>query len=97
MKFTGHIKTGDYEFLQFELDGSAEDAVAAYKELQDAWKGEDGTGITHKDWCRFLDTYLSTGSPPEDGMSLWQDMNSEQKRVVNECKKTLARLSRKSV
>lgn len=92
MKYTGHIKTGDYEFLQFELEGTAEDAVEHYRALQEAWKG--GTGIPHKDWCRFLDVYLSTGTPPEDGMSLWQDMDERQKWMVNETKKCLKRINK---
>lgn len=94
MKYEAHIPTEQYGYISVEVEGTALDAVAAYKELQDAWKDEGGVGLTNRDWCRFLDTYLSTGSPPEDGMSLWQDMNMEQRRVVNEFKKCLKRINK---
>lgn len=90
MKYTGQIKTGEYEFLNFEMEGDAHEAVAAYRELRNAYDG--GPGLNHKDWCRFVDVYVSTGKPPEDGMSLWQDMGHEQRVVVNELKKAFKRL-----
>ena len=98
MKFyEWQIRTGDFEYIngkgEFE---NPEEAVQAFRDLKESFAAKLGDGIPKKDWCRFLDVYLSTGSPPEDGMSLWQDMNQEQKIVVNEMKKALARITRKN-
>lgn len=95
MKFTGQISTGQYEFISFECEGTPEEAVEVYKALQNAWKGDVGAGLSSREYCRFIDEYINTGKPPEDGMSLWQDMDSKQRHVVNELKKALARATRK--
>lgn len=91
-KYTGQISTGQYEFLNFEIEGTAQDAVEAYKELQTAWKG--GEGVSSKDFNAFLDTYISTGKPGE--LEVWENMTDQQKIIVNEVKKSFARIKSKN-
>lgn len=93
MKYEAHVPTEQFGYISLEIEGEAEDAVSAYKALQRAWNS-GGAGLPQKDWTRFLDSYLGTGKPPEDGMSLWEDMNDFQRAVVNECKKTIKRLNK---
>lgn len=94
MKYEAHVPVEQYGFISVELEGSAQDAVQAYEEVKQALNQDAGPGLPHRDWCRFLDVYVSTGSPPEDGMSLWQDMDAIQKNVVNELKKCIKRLNK---
>lgn len=86
MKHTFHIATGQYEFLEQEFEGTTEEAVEAYKELQGAWKG--GEGLPQKEWNEWLDSYLA-GKP--GSIDDWNQMSDFQKQVVNEIKKSRKR------
>jgi hypothetical protein len=97
MKFTLRLPTDTYAYIEQEVDvEDAQEAVEVYKNLQEAWKGDTGEGLSSREYCRFIDEYINTGKPPEDGMSLWQDMDSKQRHVVNEIKKALARATRRT-
>lgn len=93
MKYLAHVPTEQYGYISVEVEGEAHEAVEAYKALQAAWSGK-GTGIPQKDWTRFLDAYIGSGKPPEDGLALWEEMSDTQRLVVNEVKKTLKRLTK---
>lgn len=88
-KYLCHVPTEQYGFISVELEGEAPDAVDAYKELQRAWGA--GEGLSAKEWTGFLDTYVSTGKPPEGGLELWERMDVRQRDIVNEIKKTIKR------
>lgn len=93
MKYLAHIPTEQYGFIEFEMEGSTDEAVQQYEDVKKAINKEAGPGLGQREWCRFMDVYVSTGSPPEDGMSLWQDMDMQQRITVNEVKKTMKRLT----
>ena len=92
MKYTAHVPTEQFGFISIELEGTAEEAVQAYKELAQTYKG--GAGISSKEFNDFLDVYVSTGHPPEGGLQVWEQMDEKQKHVVNELKKLFKRLTK---
>lgn len=86
MKYEGHIKTGDYEYLQFELEGTAEEAVEAYRSLQEAWKGGKGLGM--KEFAKIVLEYCKTGAIVNGGD---KDFSSNEKLLLGELKKIIRR------
>lgn len=91
-KYLVHVPTEQYGFISCELEGTAEDAMETYKEISQANKPKEG--ISPKEFNSFLDCYLSTGSPPDGGITLWEEMSDTQKIVVNEIKKTFKRINK---
>jgi len=92
MKYTAHVPVEQYGFISVEIDGTPEEAVEAYEGLKKASQG--GVGLPNKEWNRFLDCYVFTGKPPEDGIALWEAMDSRQRDIVNEVKKVLKRANK---
>lgn len=86
MKYIGHVPTEQYGFISVEFEGTASEAVEAYKELQQAWKG--GTGLSPIKWNAWLDGYLE-GNP--GSVEEWAEMDEFQKKVINELKKAKKR------
>lgn len=86
MKYRGHISTGQYEFIEFEVDGTASQVVEAYKELVKQWNEE--SELPAKEWNKWLDSYLAgkAGSVEE-----WEQMSFTQKQIIQEIKKSHAR------
>lgn len=85
MKFVGQISTGQFEYLNFEMEGgTAEDAVAAYHDLKRAWEG--GEGLPQKEWCKLRDNYLRTGKMDGDPGEL-EKLSRAQAWFINEAKK----------
>lgn len=96
-KYTGQISTGQYEFLAFELEGTAEEATEAYKGLQEAWNPkQDGIGVPLKEFNAFLDSFLNTSHAPDGGLEVWERMSTQQKIIVNEVKKSIKRITSKN-
>ncbi len=80
-KYLCHVPTESYGFISVELDGDADEAVEAYKELQAAWNA-------------LRDNYLLTGQMDGDPGEL-EKLSPQQKYWVNETKKALAGIKRK--
>ncbi len=91
MKYTCHIPTEQYGFISVDIEGTAEEAFAAYEEVKRGLLA--GAGIPHREFCSFLDSYLKTGKPPEDGLEVWERMDTRQRDIVNEVKKCLKRIT----
>lgn len=89
MKYLAHVPTEQYGFISVEIEGTHEEAVLAYQEIARVFK--NGVGLPPKDFNQFFDAYLSTGSPPENGLELWEQMSDTQRICINEYKKHLAR------
>lgn len=60
MKYLAHVPIEQYGFISVEIEGTAHEAVSAYKELVEANKG--GTGLTNGQFNKWLDGYLA-GKP----------------------------------
>lgn len=84
-KYICHVPIEQYGFISVEIEGTAEDALEAYQEISHAKKG--GINVSSKDFNDFIDTYISTGRPPEKGFELWENMSTEQKVIINHIKK----------
>ena len=91
MKYLAHVPTEQYGFLSVEIEGSADDAVQAYKELQRAWRG--GEGLTTKEFNKFLDNMLLGGEPllSDDYASL----SAYQTDIVQTIKRSIKRITPK--
>lgn len=96
MKYTGHVSVGQYEFIGFELEGSAEDAIEAFKELKKKWRGSlspPGPGLPEPEWRKLLDEYTSTGFVVNGG-NVWELLDEKQRHVINEIKKSKKRTNK---
>lgn len=82
MKYEAHIKTGDYSFLGFELEGTVEEAVQAYRDLERAYNGGAGVGI--KKLAEIIHEYCKTGNIADGG---GYDFSSNESLLLNELKK----------
>lgn len=80
-----HIPTEQYGFILRKVTGTPEDAVTAYKEVADAWKG--GAGLPTDKFNALVDEYLSTGTVVNGG-DIWGDLNEKQMWFFNEIKKS---------
>lgn len=93
MKATFRIPTKEYAYIELnevEVE-SAEDAHSKYQELEKIVSGQ--VGLSSKDWNEALDKYLSTNALTSDEYAL---MSVEQKRIIQEIKKSVKRLDSRS-
>lgn len=90
-KYLCHVPTEQYGFISVELEGTADEAVIAYRELSRAYQG--GAGVPTGEWNALLDELLSKGSIAGDPGVVTQ-MTPEQNRVFQEIKKSMARIKR---
>lgn len=97
MKFTIRIPTAQYAYLESQFEGEAEEAIAEHNRIlglyNDSQKSENGPGLNIKDWQRCLDTYLLENSISEED---YTGMSDRQKLLINEIKKSLARIKSKT-
>lgn len=92
MTYTYQVKTGEYEYINGTIEGTAEEAVAAFRELKTAWEG--GVGLPQREWCQLRDKYLSTGQMEGDP-GILETLSAAQRWWVNETKKGFSALKRK--
>lgn len=94
MKYLAHVPTEQYGYVSVEVEGTAQEAVEAYRELVGAWKGEQGgAGIDPKTFNKFLDEYLTTGKITGAG-DVWEDLSKVQQVVFSEIKKSYKRTNK---
>lgn len=88
MKHTFHIATGQYEFIESEIDTpmNAEEVVAAYHELKNASVG--GEGIPTKEMAAILHEYCTTGKVAAGG-NTYENLSLEQKLLVKEVQRLI--------
>ncbi len=91
-KTTLRIPTRDqYAFVELVLeDVTPQEAKEYYDNWKESFLNEE-TSLPAKDFSLFIDCYISTGHPPEGGLQLWEEMDKNQKVVVNEIKKYFSR------
>jgi hypothetical protein len=86
--YTIHVKSGDYEFIETTVEGTTQDAVETHFELSRAIQG---TGLERDTFNAWFDGYRTTGKA--GSLDEWDQMNSFQKEVINELKKSLKRVA----
>lgn len=99
MKVTYRIPTNDqYAFIEM-VEENVDVSLPAirirevYDNLISMFK--DGEGISMKEFNTFFDSYVHNGTAPENGMEVWERMSLDQKKIINEFKKCLARIKPK--
>lgn len=90
MKAKIRVATDMYEFIELDLEGSIDYLWDSYKELKGMTKPK--VGLAQKDWNASLDRYLNDGTGDTE---LYQQMNPDQQRVLQEIKKSFKRLQAK--
>ena len=93
MKYEAHVPTEQYGYISAEIEGTAEEAVDTYRELQRAWSGppRPQPGLPDKLFNAWLDGYIA-GKPGT--VDEWSQMNDEQKLIINEVKKSHKRTNK---
>lgn len=100
MKIKYRIPSKDpFGFVEMEYETTTKDkemdlakVVDQLEEVMAHQKGEKA-GLPPKDWCAWLDTYLTTNTGNADQYNL---MSPEQVRVIQEIKKAVKRLKAKT-
>lgn len=82
MKYELHVPVEQYGFIAATIEGSAEDAVIAYKELARVWNGAEGVGISKL--AQIIHEYCTTGAIAEGG---GYDFSTNERLLLNEIKK----------
>lgn len=84
MKYIAHVPTEQFGFISIEIEGNAEDAVLAYKELSRAFQGGEGMGM--KSFAQILHEYISTGGIVNGGE---HEFSTNESLLLNEVKKLM--------
>ncbi len=87
-KYTYQIKTGEFEFINGETEGTSEDAVQALHALKQAFGA--GSGLDPREFNKVYDTYRITGSM-ENGSEVFAECNKEQQEDLQKLKRSFAR------
>lgn len=88
MKTTIQIKTGEFEYIMQEFDGTPEQAVDAFKALKASYS--TGVGLEPKAWNAWLDRYLKDQTGDAD---LYAQMSPEQQNVIQNIKRSIKRIA----
>lgn len=92
MKYTIHLPTEQYGFVEAEFDGELEAVEPFYRELADQFKPKPTNSLPTKEFNGFLDRQLlGEGNHIDE----YEKMSPQQKQVVQEVKKALARIKSK--
>lgn len=92
-KLTFHVPVEQYGFLEAEVevqrDISWEESAAIYTAIGNAFKPKPINSLPEKEWRKFLERVL-LGEP--NHINEFEQCSPDQKRTINEIKKTLARI-----
>ena len=83
-----HIPTESYGYIEADVE-TVEEAKMLSDEVKLEFSKDDGQGLPHLEWCRFLDGYLKEGHMTSDD---YAELSKPQRYVVQEIKKALKRL-----
>ncbi len=93
MKITHRIATEMYEFVEVSIEASdemsAERIEIAHRELKDAFKPKPINQLPEKEWRIFLEKVMLN---EPNHIDQYEKCSPEQKKTINEIKKTLKRL-----
>lgn len=60
MKYTLRLPTKEYSYIEIEAEGTVEEAVHAFTELDQAYNS-DKEGLNVQEWAKVRDHYVETG------------------------------------
>lgn len=87
MKATLHFKTGDFEFIETEVEGEPEAVIETYRTFHKLYNG--GEGLPTKEYNAFIERQLME---QPNQMEEYIQMSDEQKGTVQTIKRALLRL-----
>lgn len=87
------VATDMYEFIELEIDGNEEEIWDAYQSLKRKATLKNKPGLDSKEWNKCIDQYLNGKDMDSD---LYERMNDDQLRVIQEIKKSFKRISANS-
>lgn len=90
MKTVIRIPTTQYGYLEFDFDGTPQDAIAEHNRILLMYNG--GFGLEPKEFNEALDKYLTDGTGV---LEQYLKMSKEQQAVFQEIKKAFKRLDAK--
>ncbi len=91
MKTNIRIPTVQFGYLDFQFEGTPEEAITEHNRILALYNG--GFGLEPKEWNKALDLYLEKG---EGETEVYMQMSAEQQRVMQEIKKAFARINYKN-
>ena len=80
MKYKGHIKTGDFEFIEVESD-NRDELIQEYFKLKGVF--DDKEGHNQLEWARVRNDYANTGEIAVEDL---ENCNKSQRYFINELK-----------
>jgi phage tail tape-measure protein len=86
-------KEDRFGYIEFEFEGTPDEAIEEYERLTAILKGEAGTGLDSRVYNGVLDEYLTTGSI-SNGADLYAQMSKDQQNVIQEIKKSHKRTNK---
>lgn len=92
IKYKLHYPTEQYGFIEIEFEGSPDEAIEKYRELQGVWLSQAKEGLNPKEWRTLVDGYLKTGTMNPEQQELLERTNSAQSWFINELKKATKRI-----
>lgn len=93
-KFKIHLPTAEYAFIEQEVEGTPLEAVAAYKNLENAFNGFNPyESLKDLEFNKKVDKYLMTTKLDADE---YEECNAIQKMVLQTIKRAYARIQAKA-
>lgn len=90
MKTTIRIPTTQFAYLQFEFEGTPEEAIEEHNRIIKLYNNENA-GLDQKEWNKLLDKYILTGVMESDE---GERMSEKQSWMVHELDKSSSRVNR---
>lgn len=91
MKYQGHIKTGEFEFIQIESD-NRDEVIEEYHAIKALF--EDKEGLPDKEWNAVTDGYLNTNTMQAE---VYESLSREQKDKIQWAKRSMKRIKSKLI
>ena len=90
-RITIRIPTVQYGYFETEFEGTPEEAIEEHNRLIIKYNNsKKEEGLDSKTWNTTLDRYLGEN---QIDPNVWEKMNSEEKIIINEIKKSFARVA----
>lgn len=91
-KYTSHVPVEQYGYIGVELEGTPDEAVEAYREIQALIKVQP-KGLSDNDFRKLYDD-VAAGSPVVGDPGMLEQLNPYQRFALNEAKKFVKRTNR---
>lgn len=94
MKYEAHINTGEFSYIGYSLEGTAEDAVRAYKELETLYK-IGNAGMPKKEFEEIIELMIAR-EPIQNDPGILESLNTAQKWALDIVRRATDRVDYKN-